>query len=337
MDFGRSGSLERLLGQATLRAPVDHPKATRRIRYGDVVGDGELENERKLLENADDAGAIGGGGGIEGDFRAVEHDATRVPRDDAGEDLDEGGLTRAVLAENGVNASREDGEIRVGEGAHAPVALGNALHAQDRRGRRLRSVHAANPCPLRSPWSRDAPASREPPPRNPKWSAAAFFRLLLVLLRLPNYFSCAEVDVAGREGVADEEIVAELRVIVHIVLEVGIFGQRQRKLYCLRHDLALKRRDRGQDRNCDLRRSAAARSAFQAITRKLGAKLAKAVLSLAAERSHRLFGVEHRLHHARVAALSSKAVKMLLHGDRIRGHLLRRGIVPPAEHLDAVR
>src|SRR6202453_5371226 len=119
MDFGRSGSLERLLGEASLRAPVDHPEAARRIRYGDVVGDRELGNKRKFLENADDACTVGGGGGIEGDLRAIEHDATRVPRDDAGEDLDEGGLTGAVLAENGVNASREDGEIRVGEGGHA--------------------------------------------------------------------------------------------------------------------------------------------------------------------------------------------------------------------------
>jgi len=31
MDFGRSGSLERLLGEATLRAPVDHPETARRI------------------------------------------------------------------------------------------------------------------------------------------------------------------------------------------------------------------------------------------------------------------------------------------------------------------
>ena len=62
MDFGRSGSLKRLLGETTLRAPVDHAKTARRVGNGDVVGDRELGNERKLLEDADDAGAIGGGG-----------------------------------------------------------------------------------------------------------------------------------------------------------------------------------------------------------------------------------------------------------------------------------
>ena len=83
MDVGRAGALERLLGEAPLRAPVDEAEAARRIGDGDVVGDRQFGNERKLLEDADDAGAIGGGRRIEGDFRSVEHDASGVRRDDA--------------------------------------------------------------------------------------------------------------------------------------------------------------------------------------------------------------------------------------------------------------
>ena len=151
MDVRRSGALERFLGEAPLRAPVDQPETARRIGDGDVVGDRKVGNERKLLEDADNAGAIGGGRRIEGDFRPVEHDAPCVRRYDARQDLDQRRLARAVLAENGVNAPREHDEVGVGERAHAAVTLGYALHPQNRRGRRLCSRHAAKPRRRRNP------------------------------------------------------------------------------------------------------------------------------------------------------------------------------------------
>ncbi len=61
VDVRRAGALERLLGDAPLRAPVDQAEALRRIADGDVVGDREIGDERQLLEDADDAGAVGGG------------------------------------------------------------------------------------------------------------------------------------------------------------------------------------------------------------------------------------------------------------------------------------
>ena len=151
MDVQRAGALERLLGEAPLRTPVDQPETTRWVGDRDVVRDRKVGNERKLLEDADNAGAVGGGWRIERDFRPVQHDASCVRRNDARQDLDESRLARAVLAEDGVNAPRKYREIRVSERAHTSVTLGNALHAQDRRGRRLCSVHAANPRPSRSP------------------------------------------------------------------------------------------------------------------------------------------------------------------------------------------
>ncbi len=78
MDIRRSGALERLLGEAPLRAAVNHSEAARRVGDRNVVGDRKVGDERKLLEDADDAGAIGGGWRIEGDVRPIEHDASRV-------------------------------------------------------------------------------------------------------------------------------------------------------------------------------------------------------------------------------------------------------------------
>ena len=69
-----------------------------------------------------------------------------------------------VLAENAVNATREHREIRVREGAHAAVALGYALHPQNRQGRRLQSRHAAKPRRKRNPRGR----ARQPRARRPR-------------------------------------------------------------------------------------------------------------------------------------------------------------------------
>src|SRR6201996_9380354 len=103
-------------------------------------------------------------------------------------------------------------------------------------------------------------------------------RLLLVLLRLPHDLSCAEIDVAGREGIADEEIVAELGIIILAVLEVGIFRRRERELDRLRHDLAFESGDRGVDRDRDLSRTAAAGRALEPLICELRAELAEAIL-----------------------------------------------------------
>ena len=84
-----AGACERFLGDPPLRPPVDQSELQRRIADGDVVGDREIGDERQFLEDADDAGANGGGGRIEGDLRAVENDASGVRPDDAGKDLDQ--------------------------------------------------------------------------------------------------------------------------------------------------------------------------------------------------------------------------------------------------------
>src|SRR5271165_3838499 len=107
---------------------------------------------------------------------------------------------------------------------------------------------------------------------------------LLVLLRLTHDFLRGEVDVAGREGIADKEVVGLGRVVVFAVLEVGILGGRERQLDRLRYDLPLERGDRDLDRDCDLGRTGAAGRAHQALARQFGAEFAETVLGLAAER-----------------------------------------------------
>ena len=158
MDVRRAGALERFLGEAPLRASVDHSEAPRRIGDRNVVGDRKVGNERQLLEDAHDPGAIGGGGRVETDLGPVEDDASGIRRHHARQDLDERRLAGAVLAENGVNAPRKHNEIGAGERSHAAVTLGYALHAQNRRGRRLKLRHAAKPRQKSASGRRDAPA-----------------------------------------------------------------------------------------------------------------------------------------------------------------------------------
>src|SRR5579862_1185353 len=53
---------------------------------------------------------------------------------------------------------------------------------------------------------------------------------LLVRLSLPHDFLGGEVDAAGREGVADEEVVRLVGVVVHAVLEVRVLHDGERQL-----------------------------------------------------------------------------------------------------------
>src|SRR5688572_18393324 len=80
---------------------------------------------------------------------------------------------------------------------------------------------------------------------------------LLVGFRLAHDFLRREIDAAGREGVADEEIVRLVGIIVLAFLEVRVLDDGERQLDGLRHDLTLERRDRGLYGDGDLRRPGA--------------------------------------------------------------------------------
>ncbi len=78
----------------------------------------------------------------EGDGQLVRHRIDRsAPHADlpairamhASQDLDQGGLTRAVAAQQGMHLTRPDIKIDLIDGARAPEDLDDILHGYDRR------------------------------------------------------------------------------------------------------------------------------------------------------------------------------------------------------------
>src|SRR5215471_16466680 len=81
--------------------------------------------------------------------------------------------------------------------------------------------------------------------------------ILLVGFGLAHDFLRREIDAAGREGVADEEVVGLGGVVVLAVLEVWIFDDRERQFHRLRDDVALEGVERSLDGDRHLRRAGA--------------------------------------------------------------------------------
>ncbi len=140
---------------------------------------------------------VGRGRRGEGDLAAVERHAAFVGRDDAGHDLDQGRFAGAVFAEDGVDAPGVTDKLGLLQRPHAAIALRDALHAEERnrspsigpsRGR-LRLIQVAGAA------------------GSPRGACAELRPSLLVFLGLAHDFLRGEIDAAGREGVADEEVV----------------------------------------------------------------------------------------------------------------------------------
>jgi hypothetical protein len=81
-----------------------------------------------------DAGRLGLGGTREVHGLAVELDHARVPAVHAAHDLDQRGLARAVLADQGVDAAGLHDQGARAERDHGPEGLGDPLQAQRRCG-----------------------------------------------------------------------------------------------------------------------------------------------------------------------------------------------------------
>ena len=91
----------------------------------DVLLDGEVGNQRQLLEDGRDAGALGGAR-IGGDERlAAQENPAFVGAERPGEDLDEGALAGAVLADEGVDLAGGGMELGARQGGDAAEALRN--------------------------------------------------------------------------------------------------------------------------------------------------------------------------------------------------------------------
>ncbi|MDT4879369.1 hypothetical protein FQZ97_1150380 [compost metagenome] len=80
-------------------------------RQGDVLGDRQRLEQRKVLENHADAKAAGSARARDPHGLALPQDLSAGRRQHAEEHLDEGGFTGAVLAQQGVDFARLDIEI----------------------------------------------------------------------------------------------------------------------------------------------------------------------------------------------------------------------------------
>ena len=98
-----------------------------------VLGDGQVGAERDLLVHGGNAHVLGVLRGLDGDRAvvALEVDVAAVLLVDAGQDLDERGLARAVLAHEGVDLARTEREVDVLQGLHAREVLADAPHLNE--------------------------------------------------------------------------------------------------------------------------------------------------------------------------------------------------------------
>ena len=90
------------------RAPVDRAEARAEVAPGeDVLGDGQILEDRRLLVHGDDAQPVRGiDGSADPPRSTVDRDLALVGLDDPGQDLHERRLAGAVLADERVNGAR---------------------------------------------------------------------------------------------------------------------------------------------------------------------------------------------------------------------------------------
>lgn len=114
---------EQFLGAPPQLPPADEAAAGVEPVEEEVLGDGQVGHDHRLLVDAGDLGLPGrrvpeGGCGL-----AVEGDGSRVGPVQAGEDADEGGLARAVAPDECVGLAGRDGEPYAVERDGGPEAL----------------------------------------------------------------------------------------------------------------------------------------------------------------------------------------------------------------------
>ena len=113
---------------------VDAAEALERLRADeDVLGDAQVGEERRLLEDDRDPRRLRLLGVVEDRLLAVEHEPARVGPVDAGEDLDERRLARAVLADEPVHLAARRARC------HRPRARGRRRSSSGRARERARA------------------------------------------------------------------------------------------------------------------------------------------------------------------------------------------------------
>jgi hypothetical protein len=89
-------------------------------------------HQHEVLVHHADPQPHGLSGAMDPDRRALPADAAAIRRGQTVQDVDQGRLAGAVLAEQGVDLPFQDLELDPVVGDHARVDLGDAVHAQQR-------------------------------------------------------------------------------------------------------------------------------------------------------------------------------------------------------------
>jgi hypothetical protein len=123
--LGQAEQRQQLEHPLVLGGPV-HPAAAHQLASDeDVLGDGELGEQLRLLVDGLDAVVQRVLRRPQSHRRALELDGAGVGALGSRDDLDQGRLAGAVLADHRVDGARLDAEVGVTDGAHAAVALGD--------------------------------------------------------------------------------------------------------------------------------------------------------------------------------------------------------------------
>jgi hypothetical protein len=124
-------AVEEGAGVAVEAGPIDDARGAGRFAAEeDVAGDVEGGDEAELLVDHGDAKVLGGLGRGNGDRLAGELNHPFVRLVDAIEDLHQGRLAGAILADQGVDLAAGDLEVDPLEGANAGERFGDALDAE---------------------------------------------------------------------------------------------------------------------------------------------------------------------------------------------------------------
>ena len=133
-DLGVAEPLEEPGGRLGRGAALGEAEARLLVAEVDVLGDAEALDEVELLVDRRDPEVHRGLRVGEAHLLALPGDGALVGLVDPGEDLDEGRLAGAVLAEEAVHLAGADVEVHPAECDHSRETLHDVGHAQEGRG-----------------------------------------------------------------------------------------------------------------------------------------------------------------------------------------------------------
>ncbi len=123
-----------VLGLAMSAWPVHQPPeaAGGHLPHQDVLRDGEVGHQTELLIDGADAQFVRPEGAVYFDQPIVEQNPARVALDCPGQNLDQRGLARPVLSDNGVHFPGDSRKINGSQRLSALVAFADLSHLEQR-------------------------------------------------------------------------------------------------------------------------------------------------------------------------------------------------------------